>query len=589
MRHLATDPTLNQPVENPEPPRDTTDWEDCTPLGDRGVLKRVIRSGNADAGVPIDGWCAKVNYDAYIEGGWFHGRKVDTTRDRADEDGDYQFLVGDTHEAVTGGWVIKGLNYGCLNMHRGERAELVIAPEYAYGAKGNRSRPKIPPNATLRIVVDMLTWSPALSDEKSMLEMPWWERLELAHATKDSANEHFREGQPEEARARYWKAGMLMDVLGSAGTDIQMPSDRIEEQNALALTCWLNEAMCYIRMAQNEEATGMNYKGRPTGSSTSPTLWRKAIASCDAAFKLDPDNVKGHYRKGLALAHLHEFDEAQRHLERARAGNPSSKEIRSALDRLRIDRTSKEEQDRRMFQRVLRKSAGLYSERPDPVAIAEEPVHTSAGSTAPAASAAASTAASTGSSVGAASSAEMLLVKPRVWLALSIDGKAIGRVVLELWSDRMPKTAENFRQLCTGEGGLHVLSRRPLHYKGTPIHRIVRGTCIQGGDITRGDGVGGESIYGGFFADEGFEAKHGEPGLLGMANQGRDTNRSQFYITTSACPHLDGRHVVFGKVLEGMDHVRKVEALQTSSGSERPSVVVSISDCGELQQSVPVR
>ena len=197
--------------------------------------------------------------------------------------------------------MIKGLNYGCLNMHRGERAELVIAPEYAYGAKGNRSRPKIPPNATLRIVVDMLTWSPALSDEKSMLEMPWWERLELAHATKDSANEHFREGQPEEARARYWKAGMLMDVLGSAGTDIQMPSDRIEEQNALALTCWLNEAMCYIRMAQNEEATGMNYKGRPTGSSASPTLWRKAIASCDAAFKLDPDNVKGHYRKGLRL------------------------------------------------------------------------------------------------------------------------------------------------------------------------------------------------------------------------------------------------------------------------------------------------
>ena len=584
MRHLATDPTLNQPVENPEPPRDTTDWEDCTPLGDRGVLKRVIRSGNADAGVPIDGWCAKVNYDAYIEGGWFHGRKVDTTRDRADEDGDYQFLVGDTHEAVTGGWVIKGLNYGCLNMHRGERAELVIAPEYAYGAKGNRSRPKIPPNATLRIVVDMLTWSPALSDEKSMLEMPWWERLELAHATKDSANEHFREGQPEEARARYWKAGMLMDVLGSAGTDIQMPSDRIEEQNALA---HLLAERGHVLHTDGAERGGdwHELQGAADGLVDSPTLWRKAIASCDAAFKLDPDNVKDTTAR-LRLRTCTSSTRA-RHLERARAGNPSSR------------RSAARWTDCASIERARRSkiggcssgagSAGLYSERPDPVAIAEEPVHTSAGSTAPAASAAASTAASTGSSVGAASSAEMLLVKPRVWLALSIDGKAIGRVVLELWSDRMPKTAENFRQLCTGEGGLHVLSRRPLHYKGTPIHRIVRGTCIQGGDITRGDGVGGESIYGGFFADEGFEAKHGEPGLLGMANQGRDTNRSQFYITTSACPHLDGRHVVFGKVLEGMDHVRKVEALQTASGSERPSVVVSISDCGELQQSVPVR
>ena len=406
MRHLATDPTLNQPVENPEPPRDTTDWEDCTPLGDRGVLKRVIRSGNADAGVPIDGWCVKVNYDAYIEGGWFHGRKVDTTRDRADEDGDYQFLVGDTHEAVTGGWVIKGLNYGCLNMHRGERAELVIAPSMRTARAC--SRPKSPECDAQNCRRHAHVVAGPLGREEHAGDALVGQ-LELAHATEDSANEHFREGQPEEARAvlEGWDAhGRLRP-----GTDIQMPSDRIEEQNALALTCWLNEAMCYIRMAQNEEATGMGYKGRPTGSSTSPTLWRKAIAR-DAAFKLDPDNVKGHYRKGLALAHLHEFDEAQRHLERARAGNPSSKEIRSALDRLRIDRTSKEEQDRRMFQRVLRKSAGLYSERPDPVAIAEEPVHTSAVSTAPATSAAASTAASTGMPVGAASSAEMLLASP---------------------------------------------------------------------------------------------------------------------------------------------------------------------------------
>ena len=127
----------------------------------------------------------------------------------------------------------------------------------------------------------------------------------------------------------------------------------------------------------------------------------------------------------------------------------------------------------------------------------------------------------------------------------------------------------------------------PLRPSGCDPPRRQR-VRVQGGDIVRGDGQSGASIYGGFFADEGFEAKHGEPGLLGMANQGRDTNRSQFYITTSACPHLDGRHVVFGKVLEGMDHVRKVEALQTASGSERPSVAVSISDCGELQQSVPV-
>lgn len=564
--HFATDPTLNKPPEGEvDPQRDTTDWEDCTPAGDRGVLKKVIKPGNAAAGVPIDGWCAKVNYDAYIEGGWFHGRKVDTTRDRAEEDGDYQFLVGDKNEAVAGGWVIRGLNFGCLNMHRGETAELIIAPEYAYGAKGNKSRPKIPPNATLRFVVDMLTWSPALSDEKNMLDMPWWERLELAHATKESANEHFREGQPEEARTRYWKAGMLMDVIGNPGTEVEMPAEKIEEQNALAITCWLNEAMCYIKMAQNEEATGKNYKGAATGSSTNPTLWRKAIESCEVVFKLDADNVKGHYRKGMALAHLHEFESAKEHFEIAKRGNPASREIRTALERLRLDKAEKEAEDKAMFQKALKKSKGLYSERPDLEAIAAEPVG-----------------GSSSSAMGSASARrEIELVNPRVWLEMSIGSEVAGRVVLELWMEDLPKTSENFRQLCTGEKGMHPMTRRPLRYKGSPIHRVVEGMCIQGGDIVRGSGVGGESIYGGFFADEGFETKHTEAGLLCMANQGRDTNRSQFYITTGPAPHLDGRHVVFGKVVEGMDVVRRIEAVPTTG--ERPNLPVTISDCGELE------
>ena len=157
----------------PSEPRDTSGWLDIR--GDGGVLKRMIREGNPESGYPIDGWCAKVNYDAFIEGGWFDGRQVETTRDRPDEDGDYMFLVGDRHEAVKDGWVIKGLNYAGETMHRGEMAEFIIKPEYAYGAKGNAKKPKVPPNATLRYVVEMLTWKPALNDEKNMLDMPWWE------------------------------------------------------------------------------------------------------------------------------------------------------------------------------------------------------------------------------------------------------------------------------------------------------------------------------------------------------------------------------------------------------------------------------
>ena len=130
---------------SPEP-RDTSDWLDVR--GDGGVLKRIIREGNKAAGLPIAGWCAKVFYDAYIEGGWFDGRQVDTTRDRPEQDGDYMFMVGDDHEAVKDGWVIRGLSAGCETMHRGEKAEFLFSPDYAYGAKGSTSHPKVPPRAT---------------------------------------------------------------------------------------------------------------------------------------------------------------------------------------------------------------------------------------------------------------------------------------------------------------------------------------------------------------------------------------------------------------------------------------------------------
>ena len=120
-----------------------------------------------------------------------------------------------------------------------------------------------------------------------------------------------------------------------------------------------------------------------------------------------------------------------------------------------------------------------------------------------------------------------------------------------------------------------------MHYKGSPIHRVLDGLLVQGGDFVCADGSGGASIYGAHFADEGFETKHVEPGLLCMANCGRDTNASQFYITTAAAPHLDARHVVFGRVLSGMETIRAIEALPTETGSDKPAVAVVIDDCGE--------
>ncbi|XP_046342510.1 peptidyl-prolyl cis-trans isomerase-like [Haliotis rufescens] len=165
------------------------------------------------------------------------------------------------------------------------------------------------------------------------------------------------------------------------------------------------------------------------------------------------------------------------------------------------------------------------------------------------------------------------MARPRVFFDMTVDGQSAGRIVFELYSDVVPKTAENFRALCTMEKG--------FGYKGSSFHRIIPQFMCQGGDYEKHNGTGGKSIYGGKFADENFQMKHTKPGLLSMANAGPNTNGSQFFITVAETSWLDGKHVVFGEVKEGYESVvKELETLGGQSGKVGKKVIVA--NCGQL-------
>ena len=174
---------------------------------------------------------------------------------------------------------------------------------------------------------------------------------------------------------------------------------------------------------------------------------------------------------------------------------------------------------------------------------------------------------------------------PIVFFDITIGDNEPKRLEIELFNHIVPRTAENFRCLCTGEKGKGSFSGKDLHYKGNICHRLIKGFMMQAGDFTAMNGTGGESIYGHKFNDENFTAKHLGPGYLSMANSGPNTNGSQFFLTFAKTPWLDGKHVVFGKVTKGLDFLSEIEEVPCNQPGDKPKQTVTIVDCGVVESA----
>eukprot|EP00928_Gymnodinium_smaydae_P020709 TRINITY_DN18012_c0_g1_i1.p1 TRINITY_DN18012_c0_g1~~TRINITY_DN18012_c0_g1_i1.p1 ORF type:complete len:348 (+),score=92.31 TRINITY_DN18012_c0_g1_i1:44-1045(+) len=253
-----------------------------------------------------------------------------------------------------------------------------------------------------------------------------------------------------------------------------------------------------------------------------------AITHATEALKLEGESSKALFRRGCALAALGQRQAAAGDLQRAARLEPRNAEIRKKYEELK--RQASEEE--------------AANELPPPVHRLEE--------------------------------------LPRCFLDISVGGAESSRMVFALYTDTVAKTAENFRQLCTGEHSGLTSRGKKFSYKGSVLHRIVPGLIVQGGDFENANGTGGESIYGRRFQDEAFRDKHTRRGLLGMANDGPNTNGSNFFVLLQPAEHLDRKHVIFGELVEGFDLLDKLEQ-QSLDDEGRPLSDCVVVDCGECK------
>jgi peptidylprolyl isomerase len=350
---------------------------------------------------------------------------------------------------------------------------------------------------------------------KSKYEMDMPEKMSIAKKLKEEGISYFSNKNFEEAAIKF----------DEAYSYLENPSewDNNSEVTELSNSLLMNMSVCYNNLKKYE----------------------LTVKKSTEALKLKDKNPKSFYCRGLAYANLCEFEKAEEDYKILCSilptNDPAVDLLRKTIDEKQKDKAKR---DKHLFKSFFK--APVYDDKP----LVEKPKDISN---------------------------EINPNNPKVFMDIQVGDSDSKRVEFELFEDKVPKTAANFKELCKG----YLIDDKNITFKGSIFHRIIKSFMMQGGDFENANGTGGKSIYGRTFEDENFNYKHSKEGLLSMANSGPNTNGSQFFITFKETPWLDGKHVVFGRVIKGMEYIKEIEGVETDS-QDKPSTSVKIIDCGEL-------
>ncbi|SJK86265.1 Cyclophilin type peptidyl-prolyl cis-trans isomerase/CLD [Babesia microti strain RI] len=454
--------------------------------GDNGVVKKILVPARS-VDMPNDGQQVYVHYTGKLDNGVVFDSSI--TRNTP-----FNFTLGE-------GNVIKGWDICVKSMSVGEKCLVVIQPDYGYGDKGAGA--SIPPNSVLNFEIELLMYRDVPSKKK--WEMSVDECIQIAQDSKIKGNNYFQQNNFPIAITFYQEA---IDYL--SGRDDWDPAQQSASAPLLSAS-HLNLANCYLKTGE----------------------YSKAIESSNNALKLDKNNVKAYYRRGIARMSFGFLQEACDDFKKVIALEPDNVQGKNSLAQCMHKLKISTQKEISVFSKMFRND--IYIEKKP---------------------------------------ARDMHALPRVFMDIRVNEKTF-KTVIVLFEDTVPMAVKNFIGLCKGDN-----ENKKLKYKGNKFHKLVPGVLVQGGDVINNDGTGGMSIYGEAFIDESFNDQFATKGIVGMANTGPNTNLSQFFITLSPQPSMNGKNVVIGKIVEGLELLDEIKTVKIDG--DKPKSTIEIVDCGTV-------